>query len=86
MRETTCPHCGESIDVATNLKYDAPPSPGAVSICAGCGRVAKFEADLTLSVVTDDELLTLPTETLIMLWQAKQALVKSGQTSPKSRH
>lgn len=49
----TCRECGKSLDTATNIKEDAPPQAGCLSLCAYCGTIGVFE---------DDRLVREPTE------------------------
>jgi hypothetical protein len=51
-----CPSCGATLDAATG---EGAPSPGAISVCADCGAVTIFSADLTHRLPTDAELIEI---------------------------
>jgi hypothetical protein len=43
------------MDMTTQAFGDGKPSPGDVSLCAQCGAVAMFDADMNLRHPTSDE-------------------------------
>lgn len=57
-----CYRCGERMDAATAVENGTKPSPGAFSICAYCGAILVFDAELRLRRATFDELEQLRKE------------------------
>lgn len=48
-----CPYCGHELDAATAVTEEgAAPSPGDFSVCAYCGLVLVFRADLKVRWAT----------------------------------
>lgn len=53
---TTCPHCDQCHDFATNVSSNRQaPDPGSVSICVGCGKLAVFAEANHLRLPTEAE-------------------------------
>jgi len=50
-----CPYCRLPLDLATGVDTDDRPSEGAVGICASCGEVHVFAADLSRRRPTAEE-------------------------------
>lgn len=44
---SSCPHCRGDLSAATDPIGQARPSPGDYSVCANCGGLLRFAADLT---------------------------------------
>lgn len=58
-----CPECGESLDgVTPATDDDRPPEPGDLSVCAYCGVMLQFDADLKSQPLTAEEFVELPVE------------------------
>lgn len=53
--DNICFKCHNQLDAATQLQ-DHSPEEGDLNICAYCGNVAKYDADLRLVQVSDIEL------------------------------
>lgn len=60
--ESRCPACGAALEMATSLADDLTPTEGTGSVCADCGAVLMFTADLSLRLMTDEERQSLNTE------------------------
>lgn len=45
MTDVTCPHCGRIHEIHGAVTPGATPTPGDVSICWGCTRVAIYTDD-----------------------------------------
>lgn len=51
-----CPNCASKLDAATSARLDdAHPKEGDFSLCAYCGSILVFRADLTLRNATTRE-------------------------------
>ena len=55
-----CPKCGSPNDAATSFDETDPgqkarPRPGDLSVCIGCASIQQFQEDLTLKIITIDE-------------------------------
>jgi uncharacterized protein (DUF983 family) len=53
--KNNCSRCGSEMDAATGFDPEARPKEGSISMCAYCGKLALFNADLTLRPLTDAE-------------------------------
>lgn len=51
-----CPVCDNPLTAATGVDTDAKPEEGDISICFGCGEILTFNADLTLSKISEEKL------------------------------
>lgn len=54
--KSECPYCGHKHELATDLRCNAKPSPGDVSICIQCANVLMFDDNLATRKPTDNEL------------------------------
>jgi hypothetical protein len=66
MKETivphsNCPRCKAEITRVCGV-FGNTPEPGDLTICANCGALLAFTADLTPRAANDDELEKLPEE------------------------
>jgi hypothetical protein len=51
-----CPHCGHRFDLASGVTdLTAKPSPGDFSLCIQCGRILRFDAQLSPQALTLDD-------------------------------
>lgn len=58
-----CPTCGYHIDSATETINGRRPKPFDISLCAKCGEILQFGADMKLAIPTIAEMLTWPEDT-----------------------
>lgn len=57
---THCPSCAKPLDASTHPEDDSlRPAEGDVSICAYCGEVLEFCADLSLIKAREETLVAL---------------------------
>jgi hypothetical protein len=54
IKPTTCPHCGRTNEIHSNVDNDCQPAPGDVSICWGCSGLVFYTED-GMRVPTDEE-------------------------------
>lgn len=54
-----CAQCGYMMDASTETMSPAAPAPGDVSICAACGHLGIFQADMMLRELTPNEALEI---------------------------
>lgn len=59
-----CPECGKKLDAATGVQADQAPRPGDVSICIYCRTWLRFTDDLTLRIMTKEDLEEMPLDVL----------------------
>jgi hypothetical protein len=60
-----CPNCGYEIHMHSNTKEDeSGPAPNNLSLCYQCLTLIKFDNDLKLVKLTEDEYKQIPVETL----------------------
>ena len=62
--DARCTQCRKQLDGATGFRDGAKPKEGDLSICAYCGNQMRFNADLTLRTMTDEDRKTLPKQVL----------------------
>ena len=55
-----CPCCNAEIDSATDPMNKYTPEPGDASICFNCLAWLLFNDDLSLRMVTDDDIKEIP--------------------------
>lgn len=53
--ECFCPSCGGKLSAATALKAGTTPSPGDISLCAGCGQWLVYDEGLRSRMPTKAE-------------------------------
>jgi len=58
MPTSICPICKSSLEAATSLKNEIP-DPGDISVCLYCGNILKFNDDLELVSLSNDEMQAL---------------------------
>lgn len=72
-----CPNCNAQLDDATNLDDESlRPKPGDVSCCIKCAAVLEYQDDMTLRVLSSDELLDLPDDVRLEIVSYSQAVLK----------
>jgi len=69
-----CPHCGKLNDHATGEDADVKPQPGSYTICFSCTGVGRFDEQMQLVKVTDDDIAALPESAQAMLDDARSML------------
>lgn len=58
---SNCPSCGKLLSGATSLnEEDALPSPGDISVCMDCATILKFDNDLRLVAISNEEFAGYP--------------------------
>jgi hypothetical protein len=76
-----CGHCGRDNEAASGEK-GVKPAPGHFAICAGCAGVNRYDAELRLVRVSEDELAALPDDfrakVLEMQQMMRQARLQYG--------
>lgn len=55
---STCHKCGYGIDAASSMVGETP-EPGDIGICLRCGNVEKYDENLQLTPLTDEDLIEL---------------------------
>lgn len=88
-----CPHCDALLDrsVGVNEPDQRAPRPGDRSICIHCGNPCKFDDDMKLVKLTDEEMKQAMADPYIskMLEMVKQTMVAAqelGDTICQSRY
>jgi hypothetical protein len=80
-----CPHCGKSLDGATDPTGGAVPSPGDLTLCVYCAGVSIFGEDMQLRTATEEEeMMALPMEQLQSIAAYKKLLQPSKALPPKA--
>ena len=54
-----CPLCGHKLDAAMGIDSDEPPDPGDYSVCINCASPLVYNDDLSLRLMTGQELREL---------------------------
>jgi rubredoxin len=62
LKSTSCPTCGYEMDAATPTPSsgNVRPRSGDISLCAKCGEVLQFDANIIPRVPTLSEMVTWP--------------------------
>lgn len=70
--ECRCLDCGTMIDSASAIKDDViRPKPGDITVCVNCGHIMAFNDDITVRMLTDDEMFEIAGRLdIIMIRQA----------------
>ena len=81
---SVCPKCGHEMDRATGVSLDdevvPKPEPGDSTICISCGEWLKFNGDLSLSRLTEEDIGMLSDEQFLLLQRIGSGLrkIKAG--------
>jgi hypothetical protein len=63
--DVKCPHCETVIVNYTSMKDPGDiPSPGNLMLCANCLSLCKYDDNLKLTQLTDEEKASMPPELL----------------------
>jgi len=81
MPATSCPSCGYPLDAASDIQGDATPSPGDLSMCIRCTSFLTFKDDLTLRLMTLEEIAELPDDTRNLLTRMRS---RAPKIAPRS--
>lgn len=81
-----CPACGSPNDAASSCDEKDPeekvrPGPGDLSVCFGCGAIQQFQKDLTLKIISLDE-LDADDDTKFQLRRVQQYILKYRRDNP----
>lgn len=81
-----CGHCGRSNELSSGEKGHVP-APGHLAICAGCAGVNRYDEELRLVRVSEEELAMLPEDirakVLEMQQMIRQARLQHGLKAPR---
>lgn len=72
---TPCGHCGKELDAASGAPGEVP-RPGCFSVCTACGGINRFDDQMRLVRVSDEELAALPAEFQSQMQEMKAFLVQ----------
>lgn len=73
--KTACPCCGKTLNASGASGNDeGAPGEGDLSVCIYCATILVFDANMTLRLLPQAELETLPEETLIELHKMQTAI------------
>jgi hypothetical protein len=59
--ECQCPSCGKQLNRVTGVDASEAPKPEDITICAGCAAVLKFDDQMKVVALSQEEMLALPT-------------------------
>lgn len=65
-------------DRALAVRDRAAPKPDDITLCAYCGAILKFTADMSLLHISGDEWLALPLDQRTMLARVQRAILTVG--------
>ncbi len=80
---SSCPFCGYQVDRATNPREPAAsPKPGSLSMCLQCTSFLRFDQNLRLIALPQQEFKELPDELRDFLFRVRAAAhrVKSDRS------
>lgn len=72
--DVKCPNCGHQLDGATCVFEDVAPKPGDLSVCVRCKHWLRFNDDLTLRPMSQDDIDVLKPEEFKQLMRTTEAL------------
>jgi len=70
-----CPNCLTFLNAASPLERDVAPKENDLSVCFRCGQLLKFNKDLKLVKLTDEELKHIKKEDFM----AYETLIKTSE-------
>lgn len=74
--KSKCPSCGHILDAATPIdNLGEPPQPGDLSVCISCTNFLRYTLDMLLEILPEDDLLQLPTDVCLDLYDARRKLL-----------
>ncbi len=74
-----CPCCGATLDAVASVGGDYTPSPDDFSVCIECGAYVKFDKDLRIVELTDEEYVDLPLDERQLLRAVRLAVQRMRQ-------
>lgn len=73
---SACPVCEKKIDAVTRPDENgAVPSPGDISICFYCATVSRFDDNLKLEQLTNEQFAELPEEVRVSVRKMRDNLL-----------
>jgi hypothetical protein len=70
----TCLNCGKVIDAGTGIGHRYKPRAGAIAICFYCGHVMAYDSRLQFRPLTDEEIVGLAGNEVILKAQTARAM------------
>lgn len=67
VRNDLCPRCGTRLEAATVVEGKSAPGPEDISMCAQCGSILQFDANLFLREMKEEQIAALPREARAMI-------------------
>lgn len=56
LTESKCASCGHILDTATGVEEGTTPSVNDLTVCVYCGELHRFDEDLKLVLLTEEEI------------------------------
>lgn len=75
----SCPNCGHIFDSASAVKIEEAPKDGDLSVCVYCAAFLKFNPDLSLSLLSDEEFVELSYDNRKTLNNVRISLIKQRE-------
>jgi hypothetical protein len=69
-----CPRCKKTLDGATPMCRGDVPEPGDYTVCAYCGVVLKWNSDMVLVLMNEEDFRQLSTEELVDISKASEVV------------
>lgn len=73
-KATLCPTCAKQLDASTGFTCDRRPAEGDLSVCAYCTSFLRYGSDLSLHLMTLEEIGNLDDDSRNALVSARRAL------------
>lgn len=81
LEQASCPSCGYVIDAHSNTDDDeSMPKPDDLSVCAKCAAWNKFDKNLKLVPLTDEDKLNCDDEILVELKRVSAQILSRRRT------
>tara|TARA_R110000868_G_scaffold217359_4_gene467442 strand:+ start:375 stop:671 length:297 start_codon:yes stop_codon:yes gene_type:complete len=59
-QDNKCSNCGTALDAATSLQDEySIPNEGDISVCAYCGQMGKYDSEMKITPLREDEIYKL---------------------------
>lgn len=71
--ENACLDCGKVLDAAFGVGHRSKPHPGGITICMDCGHVQVFDGQLKFRALTDQEIIDIAGDEVILITQKARA-------------
>jgi hypothetical protein len=73
-----CPQCQRAVTRHTTATGGPKPTEGTIALCAYCGAILRFDADMQLRPIAPETLAALPRHDRLLIKRLRQVLALYG--------